>query len=118
MLESYDSTNALRSNGNQALVVEASFELSLHTSFDVLFRPLHGTLGFIVIPVNHCQISIAPSVFYFSDDSLILCYSSRAFVLYSHYDDSISSKKLNVHQAFESMSLSGALIFLLKQRIS
>ena len=34
---------------------------------------------------------------YFSDNSLILCYSS-CFVLYSHYGDSISSKKLNGHR--------------------
>ena len=31
--------------------------------------------------------------------------------------DSISSKKLNGHQVFESMSLLGALIFLSKQHI-
>ena len=42
----------------------------------------------------------------------------RVFVLYSHYGDSGSSKKLNGHHAFESMCLSGALISLLKQRIS
>ena len=33
----------------------------------------------------------------------ILCI--HVFVLYSHYGYSISSKKLNGHQAFESMSL-------------
>ena len=40
------------------------------------------------------------------------------FVLYSHYGDSISSKKLNGHQAFETMGLLGALISPLKQHIS
>ena len=40
----------------------------------------------------------------------------RVFVLYSYYDDSISSKKLNVHHAFESMSILGELFFL-KQHI-
>ena len=34
------------------------------------------------------------------------------------YGDSISSKKLNGHQAFESLSLLGVLIFILKQHIS
>ena len=45
---------------------------------DVLFRPLHCTLGFIAIyqSKNQCQVFRAPSVFYFSDNSLILCYSS------------------------------------------
>ena len=42
----------------------------------------------------------------------------RVFGLYSHYDDSISSKKLNAHLAFESRSLLSAFIFLLKQHIS
>ena len=41
----------------------------------------------------------------------------RVFVLCYHYDDNISSKKLNGNQAFESMSLLGVLIFLLKQHI-
>ena len=41
-------------------------------------------------------------MFYISDDSLILSYFC-AFVLCSHYGDSISSKKLNVHQIFESV---------------
>ena len=43
-------------------------------------------------------------MFYFSDNSLILCYSS-SFALYSHYGDSSSSKKLNGNQAFEAMGL-------------
>ena len=38
----------------------------------------------------------------------------RVFVLYSHYGDSIPSKKLDEHEPFESMSLLAALIFLLK----
>ena len=41
----------------------------------------------------------------------------RVFVLYSYYGDSSSSRKLNEHQAFESMSLLGARFFLLKQHI-
>ena len=36
------------------------------------------------------------------------------FVLYSQYGDSSKSENLNGHQAFESMSLLGALISLLK----
>ena len=48
-------------------------------------------------------------MFYFSNNSLILCYSS-CFVLYSHYGDSSSGEKLNGHQALESMSLLGELI--------
>ena len=47
----------------------------------------------------------------------IPCYSLY-FVLYSHYGDSISSKKLNGQQAFECMSLLGALDFVLKQHTS
>ena len=56
-------------------------------------------------------------MFYFSDSSLfyaILC----VFVLYSHFGYSISNEKLNGHQAFESLDLLGALIFLFKQHIS
>ena len=47
----------------------------------------------------------------------ISCYSLYS-VLYSHYGDSISSKKLNGQQAFECMSLLGALDFVLKQHTS
>ena len=89
---------------------------------DVLFRPLHGALGFITIyqsiNVKFFELS---SVFYFP---IILRFYwgfyviLRVFVLYSHYGDSISSRKLNGQQAFESMSLLGALILLLKQHIS
>ena len=39
-------------------------------------------------------------------------------VLYSHYGDSSSSRKLNGQQAFESMSLLGELTSFLKQYIS
>ena len=56
-------------------------------------------------------------MFCFSD-KLCFCAMIRVFVLYSHYSDSISSEKLNGHQAFESMSVLGTLIFLLKQHIS
>ena len=56
-------------------------------------------------------------MFYFSGNHLISCYSS-VFVLCSHCGDSSSSKKLNGYQAFESISLLGTLISLLKQYIS
>ena len=46
-------------------------------------------------------------MFYCSDNSLTLLYSSQ-------YGESSLSKKLNGHEAFESMSLLGAL-FSLKQ---
>ena len=39
-------------------------------------------------------------MFYFSDNSLILCYSS-CFCLVLSLCDSISSEKLNGHRAFE-----------------
>ena len=69
------------------------------------------------IPTNQCWIFRVPSVFYFSDNSLVLCYSP-CFFWYSHYGDSSSSKKLNGHKALESMSLLGAPMFLSKQHIS
>ena len=53
--------------------------------------------------------SFSSSVFFFSDDSLIFAIL-RVFVLYSHYGDSILSKKLNGHQAVKSMGLLGAII--------
>ena len=56
-------------------------------------------------------------MFYFSDNTLSYAIL-RVFVWYSHYGDSSSSKKLNGHQAFESMSLLGALSSFLKQHIS
>ena len=56
-------------------------------------------------------------MFYFSDNSLVNAIL-RVFVLYSHYGYSISSEKLNGHQAFESLGLLGALTFLFKQHIS
>ena len=52
-------------------------------------------------------------MFYFSDNSLILCYSS-CFVWYSNYGDSSSSKKLKWTPGLESMSFLGALISVLK----
>ena len=59
----------------------------------------------------------ASSVFYFSDKSLILCILG-AFALFSHYGDSISSKKPNEHHAFEFIIFLGAIFSLLKQYIS
>ena len=56
-------------------------------------------------------------MFYFSDNSLILCYSF-CFCLVFHYGDGSFSKKLHGHQAFEFMVLLGALISLLEQHIS
>ena len=56
-------------------------------------------------------------MFYFSDNSLVLSYSSRFCIVY-HYGYSISNEKLNEHQAFESLGLLGALTFLFKQHIS
>ena len=98
--------------------MEASFELSLQTSF-LMCSSAHCMVHLLCnnIPVNQSQVFLALSVFSFSDNSLIYAIL-RVFVLHSHYDDSISSKKLNVHHAFESMSRLGALIFLLKQHIS
>ena len=84
----------------------------------MLFRPLHGTLGFIAI---HQSINVK---FFelFKCLTFGIIFSSYVvldvFVLYSHYGDSISSKKLNGHQAFETMGLFGALISPLKQHIS
>ena len=98
--------------------MEASFELSLQTSF-LMYSPdtVRYTWLYNNISLNQSQVFRAPSVFSFSGNSLMLCYSS-CFVLYFHYDDSISSKKLNGYHAFEYMSLLGAFIFLLKQHIS
>ena len=95
--------------------METSFNLSLRTIFYVLFRPLHGTLGFITIYLSlNVKFFKLPQCFTFR---MILLSSAilYVFVLYSHYGDGVSTKKLNGHQAFESMSVLGALIFLLKQ---
>ena len=70
--------------------------------------PTAGTLGFIKSYQSLTQIQVywAPSVFYFSDNSLVLWYSSCfCIVLYSHYGHSISNEKLNGHQAVESWPL-------------
>ena len=86
----------------------------------VLCRPLHDTLTWLYnnIPVNQLVLNFSSSLsVLLLDNSLVLCYSS-CFVLCSHYGDSTSSKKLNGHRAFESMSLLGAFILLLKQHIS
>ena len=93
------------------LVAEVGDELSLQASSFLMCSSAHCWYTWLYnnIPDNQCQLFRAPSVFYFSDNSLILCYSS-CFVFYSHYVDSISSKKLNGHHAFESTSLLEALI--------
>ena len=57
-------------------------------------------------------------MFYFSDNSLVLCYSSCFRIVFPYYGYSISNEKLNGHQAFESLGLLGALTFLFKQHIS
>ena len=88
---------------------------STDTFSSVLFRPLHGTLGFMTIYQSiNVKFFEPPQCFTFR--MILLSYTVS--VLYSHYGDSISSKKLNRHQAFESMSLLGALIFLFKQHTS
>ena len=69
----------------------------------MLFRALYGTLDFE---------TIYQSMSKFSNNSLTLCYSVR--VLYPQYGNKSSSEKLNVHKAFEFMSLLGALILYLK----
>ena len=68
------------------------------------------------MPVNQYRIFLAPSVFYFSDNSLIYAIL-RDFVLYSHYGDSSSRKKLNGHHAFGFVNLLEAFVSLLKQHI-
>ena len=63
---------------------------------DVLFGPLHGTLGLISIyqSINVKSFEL-PQCFTFQK-SIWFYAILRAFVLYSHYGDSISSKKLKV----------------------
>ena len=82
--------------------MEAGFELSLQTSF-LMCSSAHGTLGFITryqsINVKFFEL---PQCFY----AIV-----RVFVIYSHYDDGISSKELNKDQAFGSTSLLGSLFF-------
>ena len=69
---------------------------------EVLFLPLpRYTWLYNNIQVNQCQLFRAPWVFYFSDTFLTLYASLLVFVLYSCYDDTNSSKKLNEDQAFE-----------------
>ena len=95
---------------NLSVYCGCCFELSPQTSFPPTAQ---YTWLYNNIQVNQSQVFRAPSVFPFR--IIIRFYAIlRVFVLYPHYD-SISSKKLNGHQAFESMSFSGALIFLLKQ---
>ena len=60
--------------------MEAGLELSLPADIfsDLLFRPLHGIFSFIAINQSVNQM-LSFSKFlslYFSDNSLILCYSS------------------------------------------
>ena len=100
--------------------MEAGVELSPQTSFLMSsFHPLHGTLPFITIyQLINVKFFELPQCFTVYDNSLIYAIIC-GFVFYSLYGYSISSKKLNGHHAFESMSLFiGALIFHLKQRIS
>ena len=83
----------------------------------MLFRSLYGTHGLLTIYLSiNVKFSSSFGVLLFGQ--LLLFYAIlRVFVLYSHYGDSMSSKKLNGHQAFGCMSLLGALIFLLKKHI-
>ena len=67
------------------------------------------------LPVSQCQCQVywAPSVFYFSDNSLVF----MLFFMFL-YCIPISNEKLNGHQTFESLGLIGAFTFLFKQHIS
>ena len=94
-------------------------ELSLQTSF-LMCSSAHSTVhgGFLksywsvnVMFSEHYRCFTFPIILWF------LCYSS-CFVLYSNYSYSISNKKRNGHQAFESLGLLGAITFLFKQYIS
>ena len=72
---------------------------------DIPFHPVHGTLGFITIYQSiNVKCFELPQCF---TCMMILwfCAILRVFVLYSHYGYNISSKKLNAHQALESMNL-------------
>ena len=83
-------------------VVKASFELSIQTSFQIFSFPTAWyTWLYNNIPGSQCQICVAPTVFYFSDnlDNRKVYATLRVSVLYSHYNDSSSSKKLDGHQA-------------------
>ena len=63
--------------------MEVGVELSLQTSSDVLFRPLHGTLGFITIYQSiNFKFFEHPQCFTFM---IILCFCGilRVFVFYS-----------------------------------
>ena len=87
--------------------METSFELSLETSF-LMSSSAHQSINVKFFELLQCF-------------TFRIILSSRAilrvFVSYSHSGDSISSKKLNGHQAFESMDLLGALISPFKQHI-
>ena len=66
---------------------------------DILFRPLYGTLGFITIYQSiNVKFFKLPQCCTFR---IILRFYDilRVFVLYLHYGYSISSEKLNGHQA-------------------
>ena len=69
---------------------------------DVLFHPLHGTLGFLTI---YKSINVKFSSSQCFNFRIIFCFYAilHVFVLYPHYDDNISNKKLNGHQDFESV---------------
>ena len=85
---------------------------------DMFIRPLLGTFGFIQSSQSvHVRLTEHPQCFIFW---IILWFYAilRVFVLYSHYGYSISNEKLNIHQAFETLGLLGALIFVFKHHIS
>ena len=67
----------------ETLVVELGVELSLQTSF-MMSSSATAWYNWLYnnIPVNQCQVFRASSVFYFSDYSLILCYSSCFCLLF------------------------------------
>ena len=98
--------------------LQASLTESAGIFYHVLFRPLYGTLSFITIyHAINAKFFELPQCFAFR---VILRTSAilRTFVFYFHYGDSISSEKINGHHTFESISLVGAFIFLLKQHTS
>ena len=68
---------------------------------DILFRAVHGTLGFIAIyqSINVKCFEIPQC----STCMMILWFYAilRVFVLFSHYDYNISSKKLNAHRLWK-----------------
>ena len=71
--------------------MEASFELSLQTFSDVLFCPLHGTLGFITIYQSiNVKFLELPQCFNLDNSLILLCCPLYVCLVFP-YVDSISS---------------------------